>query len=30
MMIKGIFNLRPQWSVVNSIDDDSDVNFVWT
>ncbi|CAD8073801.1 unnamed protein product [Paramecium sonneborni] len=30
MMIKGIFNLRPQWSIANSIDDDTEINFVWT
>ena len=30
MMIKGIFNLRSQWSITNTIDDDTEINFVWT
>lgn len=30
MLVKGMFNLRPNWTLCNSLDDDSDVNFIWT
>ena len=30
MMIKGLFNLRPQWTAINSLEDDTEVNFIWT
>lgn len=30
MLVKGMFNLRPNWTLVNSLDEDTEVNFVWT
>jgi len=30
MLVKGMFNLRPNWTLSSSLDDDGDVNFIWT
>lgn len=30
MLVKGMFNLRNNWTLINALEEDCDVNFVWT